>query len=599
MTRLSEVPPSHQTFSQMLRFFRLRSGLSQGDLAARANLSPRTISDLERGVRRRAYLPTVLALSLALQLTPPEHLSFSSAVQRARPRSAAVSLRRPSLALPSFTSSFLGREVELASLIRLLQSPECRLITVTGPPGAGKSRLVIEAAHEMARRRAATPMYCRLGEESSLEDVLACLNAIRATSSQTQSRTWHLLVIDNLERLPSRGVDITAILGQSSSLKVLASSRIPAFVQGEQEFALALLSLPEPGTQVERLVVEALATSPAVRLFIDRITDDAAGSSTPGVIDIPALIAISRRLEGLPLAIETAATHAATTGLLGLADLLDQRLDLAPAGDVTQARTLRTTIDQSYQLLSRDEQWAFRRLAVFDGEWTLDDAVDFLIAGSSRQGRSLTGRQVYGILHRIAQHSLLQWTSVPPGVRLRMLGVVHDYARSVLAANNEGESTRDTLIDCASKLSEEALVGLRGRDQNLWLAHLSQRAATIDGALRELRAQGEPDTAASILWNIRVPIVRGIFTLGGRWVSDVLAQVQLSPANEGVLRVMAACLRCREGYRAAAWRHARRGLDLLKLRPWDRIEALRLLPASLLALMPDEPQQPPPGQRAA
>ena len=139
------------------------------------------------------------------------------------------------------------------------------------------------------------------------------------------------------------------------------------------------------------------------------------------------------------------------------------------------------------------------------------------------------------------------------------------------------------------RLSEDALGGLEGGDAHLWRRLLTQRTATFETVLEDSVRRDDGDTAGTMLWNLRRVLVEGFYSDADRWVSRALTCSERTPTTEGKLLVLAACFRAKRGYRAGAWRFAKRGLTLLTLRPWDRIEALSLLPPNLASLVPAEP----------
>jgi len=215
--------------------YRRRSGLSQIELAEKARISSRAISDLERGVRSRAYHPTVEALAGALSLREDERERFSSAVRRAR------SHPRPRLQV---TDAELDRRV--ANLCTLILNRRNRLISVTGPPGSGKTRLAIEVGRRLADREAVRMDYVSLEGYARAIDVV---HAVEAISAPVRTRRVpsevpealqkpHLLILDNLEHLLPLAPEIYKLLGADQSLSIIVVSRVATRMAGEEEVVL-------------------------------------------------------------------------------------------------------------------------------------------------------------------------------------------------------------------------------------------------------------------------------------------------------------------------------------------------------------------------
>ena len=215
--------------------YRRRSGLSQIELAEKARISSRAISDLERGVRSRAYHPTVEALAGALSLREDERERFSSAVRRAR------SHPRPRLQVTD-----AEQERRVANLCTLILNGRNRLISVTGPPGSGKTRLAIEVGRRLSDRQAVRLDYVSLEGYARAIDVV---HAVEAISAPVRTRRVpsevpealqkpHLLILDNLEHLLPLGPEIYKLLGSDQSLSIIVVSRVATQMAGEEEVVL-------------------------------------------------------------------------------------------------------------------------------------------------------------------------------------------------------------------------------------------------------------------------------------------------------------------------------------------------------------------------
>lgn len=215
--------------------YRRRSGLSQIELAEKARISSRAISDLERGVRSRAYHPTVEALAGALSLREDERERFSSAVRRAR------SHPRPRLSVTD-----AEQDQRVATLSDLILSGRHRLISVSGPPGSGKTRLAIEAGRRLSERQTVRLDYVSLEGYARATDVV---HAVQAISAPVGSRRVpselpetfqkpHLLILDNLEHLLPLGPELYQLLSSDQSLSIIVVSRVATHMAGEEVVVL-------------------------------------------------------------------------------------------------------------------------------------------------------------------------------------------------------------------------------------------------------------------------------------------------------------------------------------------------------------------------
>src|SRR5580658_793935 len=307
-----------RSFGALLREFRLAARLSQEALAERAGMSARGISDLERGVHRAPYQQTLNLLFDALELDR-EHRALMAAAARRPGRMTAVPLRShasPLHNLPEEATSFIGRGAEVAMLKDLLQRPQVRLVTLTGPGGSGKTRLALRAAANLLDEFADGVFFVSL---AAITDPQVVPSAIAAALT-LREREGHgpmeavldylsgrnlLLVLDNIEHLPHASEFLPELLEHCPKLHLLVTSRAVLHLSWESIFEVQPLAVPDPGSDID---YQALPGYEGAALFIERAR---AADPAFAVTDqnAQAVAEICSRLDGLPLAIELAAAR--------------------------------------------------------------------------------------------------------------------------------------------------------------------------------------------------------------------------------------------------------------------------------------------------
>jgi len=424
--------------------------------------------------------------------------------------------------LPARRSSFVGRRAELAELQGLLRTR--RLVCVTGPPGSGKTRLALEAATCLLEAFPHGAWFVSLAEVADPEllrsAVAAALGipelperpAAQVLNDHLRSRRL-LLMLDNFEHLLPAAVTVAELLDAAPELTVLATSRTPLRLSGEQEYPLAPLPLPEP---------DELAADPAGNDALALFADRAAAVDPHFVLDVdnaPVVAEVVARLDGLPLAIELAAARLRLFPLEELARRLGPALPQLSGGPVdhpARQRTLRAAIAWSDDLLGPADRALLRRLGVFQGGFTLE-AAETVALGPPVQ-------DVAAGIATLVEASLLGRPVGSGEPRFWMLATVREYALEQLGAASEDKETGGHHARFYAGLVERAEPELTGAAQASWLERLEAEHANLQAALRWASQTDDTDLAlmtAARLW--RFWQLRGHFVDGRRWLQDVLA----------------------------------------------------------------------------
>jgi predicted ATPase/DNA-binding CsgD family transcriptional regulator len=407
----------------------------------------------------------------------------------------------PSGNLPSALTRFVGREREVVEVRDRLAT--ARLLTLTGTGGCGKTRLALEAGCGVVRdqRIAVTRTESSvpdpqpfagvwLVELASLSDprhvwsAVATALGVREPAGRPAAETLIeflqprrlLLLLDNCEHLlDACAVLVETLLRACPGLRILATSREPLGIPAEVIWWVPSLSLP-----ADPHPVPILRRGEAVELFAERAGARLGGFVLTGA-NTDLVEQICRRLDGLPLAIELAAARVTALSLEQISERLEDRFRLLTDGSRTalpRQRTLRATIDWSYELLSEPERALFRRLSVFAGGFTLA-AAEAVCAGSGA-----TAESVLDGLARLVSKSLVIAQLRAGEARYHLLETLRQYAFERLEADGDRESTRRRHADYLLALAETAERGLTGPDQGLWLRCLELERENMRAALR-------------------------------------------------------------------------------------------------------------------
>jgi predicted ATPase/class 3 adenylate cyclase len=404
--------------------------------------------------------------------------------------------------LPPRLTSFIARDAELRELAAVLDAG--RLVTITGPGGVGKTSLAIELARlcatafpdgawlvplDVVAEPALVP--AAIARTVGIYDGPARPLAEGLEHFLADRRT--LLVLDNFEHLLDAAAGVAGLLRAAPNLKVIATSRGPLHVGGEQEFPIG--SLPAANGTAER----ATGMSPAARLFVERATAVLPGWQPDG--DAFVVEEICRLVDGLPLGIELAAARISLLPPVAIRDRLAARLPLPGSGprDVPdRQRTLDGTIAWSYELLDPDRRRFVRELAVFEGGFDLDQ-----VRGVATLKR---GEDPLDALFELADRSLIARSAVRGhrsglgSVRFRMLETIRTFAlRQLVDEGGEGQTRRRHAL-AMLELAEEAAQHMPGGDQVRWLDRLTQEHANLASAARWAIDAGEAEIAQGLSW---------------------------------------------------------------------------------------------------
>lgn len=529
-----------RSFGAQLRALREAAGFTQEQLATIAGLSVHAVSALERGERRRPHVETMRALSAALDLTGATRDAFFGSARAPAQAAAVDELTRVPLPVP--LTVLLGRDRDVRTLRQWLADPAARLITLIGPGGVGKTRLALEVSRAVADEGATRVVYVPLAairDPAFVESAIAeAFGLVDATARDLPSRARvacenhsTLLVLDNFEHVLDAAPRVADLLTSVPSLKLLVTSRTPLRLRGEREFVVGPLELeadPDARSPAD------LARIPAVRLFVERVRDvqpDFRLTSANG----STVTEICRRLDALPLALELAAPWIKTLTVDDLLRQLTRGVLPATVGprDLPQRhQTMNETVAWSYQLLSPDEQRAFRRFSAFPGRFSINAASVVL---ADRDASSTASADVLRAVADLIDKSLLlrSETSVAAHPRYEMLETVRAYAALELTASGERDDVLEALARYCTSEASLAAEGLVGPAQAEWLDRVRDDLESYRGALRWLIDRRRPLEASGIAWGLKYFwLIRGYAAEGLQWHQEILNLTSLPAEAE-------------------------------------------------------------------
>ncbi|MEU6826760.1 BTAD domain-containing putative transcriptional regulator [Streptomyces atriruber] len=441
---------------------------------------------------------------------------------------AEVVVERPLTNLPAPPTPLIGRATAVARIRDLIRAG--RLVTLTGPGGVGKTRLALESAAGLAgefpdgvwlaelagtRGEVAAAVAAALGirddgsgaqeaaEPVGTPEARAVPPGARNTSDRAAAERLGralagrhlLLVLDNCEHVLGPVADMTArLLRHAPRLRILATSQEALALTGETLEAVA-----------------PLGEEDALRLFATR-----AAAAAPGFAlddgNRAAVALICRRLDGIPLAVELAATRVRALGVHALADRIHDRfrlLNQARRDAPSRQRTLRAMIDWSWELLTPEERLALRRLAVFDGGFTLESAEAVLTPTAPEdapapeaeaEAEADAEADALDLVTRLVDRSLLAPTAPDaPEMRYRMLESVTAYSLERLDEAAETTALRRRHAHHFAAFAERAAAALRGPEQRIWLRRLDHETVNLRAALNWSTASADTSTALRLV----------------------------------------------------------------------------------------------------
>jgi predicted ATPase/class 3 adenylate cyclase len=362
--------------------------------------------------------------------------------------------------LPDPGTPLLGRDVDLSALIDLLERH--RVVTVTGPGGTGKTRAAIEVCHRLASRFFDGIAFVSMAAVTDASDFMPALaDALAVKEAEGRSQAdgvaaliadkKALLLLDNLEQVVSAAPEIATLVSKCQELRILTTSRAPLRIDAERQYALGPLALPPPEE-----ALESPMGYPGIALFVDR-AKMAKSSFELTTESAPAVVAVCRRLDGLPLAIELAAARIRLLSPEALLQRLDHALDVLTTGlrdRPERQQTLRATIDWSHSLLTASEKRLFRRMSVFTGRCSLEGIEAVCSEGSE---------SLLDDLGSLVDKGLVQ--AAGSGDRFQMLQTIGEYATEQLEAAGESDDIRLKHAAHFVQVAGEIQRGIEGHDQ--------------------------------------------------------------------------------------------------------------------------------------
>lgn len=463
-----------------------------------------------RGIGRSERLYRIDSPELAVVATAP----------RARPRTSS--------SVPATPRPLIGRDADVNGASEMLLREGTRLVTITGTGGTGKTRLAVELARALDDEFPDGTTFVDLSGVSDPERFLPVVGralGIRESAERTITEALQsiigddriLLVLDNMEQILAAAPQVAELLSAMPNAKILVTSRSPLRISWEHEYPLPPLSVPPPGSDYDDV-----DQADAVRLFVERALAARPhfelNEVTRGVV-----AEITRRLDGLPLAIEITAARLRVFSVEELLDRLDDKLGFEAresSGVPDRHRSLRGAIRWSYDLLADDEKAVFRRLSVFVGGWSLDASLHVCC------DEALTESRVLDILEDLVAKSLVVFTIDEQGnPRYRLLETLREFGIEELAELGEETEIRLRHLAWCRLLAERMNTVLPTPDFPPYLDEVERERFNLREALAwSARTRQGTDDALMVcgmlplFWD-----TRGYVSEGLRWIRALIA----------------------------------------------------------------------------
>lgn len=544
----------------------------------------------------RPDLPEGFARAIERALSPDPESRYSSALEMESRLIAALGAgpedrdaSTPPLVRnrPRFPTRFVGREKELTALRKLVV--DCPLITLTGPGGAGKTRLAARIADEaagglfaevtfasLAHLTPGVPLDAEIGRLIGIRD--DATGSLRETLVEQLKGSPRLLVLDNCEQIlrPAREL-VEFLRSRCPEVQWIVTSRQPLGLTGERVIAVPPMGIPEPAGMGQREGLE-ISDAESVRLFVDRAVRSRPDFSLTAA-NAPHVAAICRRLEGYPLAIELAAARVRALGTDTIAARLEESLRLLTTsdGDASRHSTIEASIDWSYRLLSASEQRLFRRLGVFAGPWPIE-AVEAICADDPEDPGILDEQPILDLLSGLVEKSLVEFetpfedrgTHGAEAARgpstYRMPEMIRHFATAALEQSGEADALRSRHLAYYHRHTEEIRYRIYEAEQDRLLLWLENQQDNYRAAIRwSTHERGDIDAGLRIATIIRrFWFVRGYAAEGLQMLHALIATGRGAPRNRASAIISASGLAWAAGDSATSERMALQGLRILE-----------------------------------
>jgi predicted ATPase len=502
----------------------------------------------------------------------------------------------PATTLPVPPTPIIGRDTQISDICAILQRRTTQLVTLVGPGGVGKTRLALAAAWQIRETFRGAMHFVNLALVRDPELVLpAIAETVGLSDAGQQSLITRLittlrdqsmlLVLDNCEQVLEAAGDIGELMAGLPELTVLATSREPLRLRAEQTVEVAPLSIANESRPVS---VEEAAEFPAVKLFVAR-----ASSAKPGFAltkeNSKAVTEICQRLDGLPLAIELAASRSSLLTPDLMLSRLEKRLPLLTGGarDLpARQRTLRDAIIWSEELLTAEERAVLRRLSVFVGGFTLESA----LAVTDTPGNFNGELDVLQAMERLVGHSLLrEVVSEEDEVRFQMLETIREFGLERLEESGEAQEAHQRHARWCLEVADTAAPELTGPNQQQWLRRLRLEQDNLRAALAWAVAV-EPASALRLCAALlEFWIATSAFQEGALWCDRSLqAGVAEHSALVAETTYAAARIAYRQGNEILARQHGKEALRLFEQLGDDRGIALAMAALGISQLGSDD-----------